>query len=155
MITPANHSPVSILSMSALTAMLALGACAGRPAPDPWDEPAAPLEQTLVLRFDNAAQTRVDVYLITQQRQMRLGRVAPGARAMLRIPVAALTTTSGFVRLAVLPDAPLTVDPLHDSRATFTIVQPAADLLAQEWTFLKTPLASAELRGAPSDRLRP
>jgi len=155
MITTANRNSVSMLSLGALAALLTIGACAGGPSPDPWDGPAAPTEQSLMLRFDNAAETHVDVYLITQQRQVRLGRVAPGARAMLRIPLAALTTSSGFVRLAVLPDAPLTVDPAHYSQATFTVVQPAADLLSQRWTFLKTPLASAELRGAPVDLHRP
>ena len=155
MITTANRYSVSMLSLGTLAVVLTLAACAGGPSADPWDGPAAAPEQSLMLRFDNSAETHVDVYLITQQRQVRLGRVAPGARAMLRIPLAVLTTNSGFVRLAVLPDAPLTVDPAHDSQAIFTVVQPAADLFSQRWTFLKTPLASAELRGAPVDLHRP
>lgn len=149
MITTTARPTVSAALLSAALCALALGACARNPAPTPWDE-AALNEETLSFRFDNQAQTNVDVYLITQQRQFRLGRVAPGARVTLRIPGSVLTPTSGFVRLAVLADAPISVDPAHDPNSTFTIVQPVASLVAQQWTFNWTPLASPEIRGAPT-----
>jgi hypothetical protein len=37
-----------------------------------------PFPASLTIRFDNAAQSYVDVYLIGQQREWRLGRVEAG-----------------------------------------------------------------------------
>jgi hypothetical protein len=149
MITPAVRARVSAISFAAL---VLAGACARGPAPRTWNERSA--EQGLPIRFDNTAQTYVDVYFVTPQRQWRLGRVAPGARTTLQIPGEAIAATSGFARLAVLAGAPITLDAAHDPRATFTIAQPAAELLAQRWTFSQRQEASPELLGAPSDSTR-
>jgi hypothetical protein len=153
MTTPTTRTAVSIVSLVvALAATLPIAGCAGGPAPETGDDPA---HGRVPLRFENQAQTYVDVYLITQQWQRQLGRVDPGAKRTLWIPESVLGATSGFVRLAVLADAPLTVDAAHDPRAAFTILQPASVLFAQRWTFLKTPLASPELRGVPAYSLNP
>ena len=155
MTTPITRAAVSIVSLvGATVATLSVGACARGPAPITWDGSSASSNGRLALHFENEAETYVDVYLVTQQRQLRLGRVAPGARGTLWIPETALTSTSSFVRLAVLAGAPLTLDPAHDARATFTILEPSSELFSQRWTFSKTPLASAELRGAPVDARR-
>lgn len=154
MITPATRSTVSAASIAAtVTLMLAVGCASARPTDGP--DGAAMVEHRLGVRFDNTASTYVDVYLIGDQREWRLGRVAPGARAILRIPESALTTTSGFLRLAVLAGSSLSVNAARDPRATFTIAQPAPELFAQRWTFSATQLAAPALLGAPADRVQP
>lgn len=152
MITPANRSTVSIMTFAAaaLFAMLALGACASGPAQASWDDDAVSFERPLAFRFDNQAETYVDVYLITQQHQWRLARVLPGARALLRIPNSALPSITGFVQLAVIAGAPYSLDAAKDPHATLTVLQPTSELLAQRWTFSHTPLASPEILGAPA-----
>lgn len=143
MITPRARTAVSFFS---LAATLALGACIRRSSSASAVSPERP-----TLRFDNAAQTYVDVYFIGEMREWWLGRVAPGARAMLRIPDEARTTSSGFVRLAVIEGASLSAAASRDPRATFTIAQPAWDLVSQRWTFSEKQFASPEIRGAPTD----
>jgi len=149
MITTGIRAAVSVVSLTAaLTATLALGGCARGPSLVAWDGAAATPEG-LAIRFDNEAQTYVDVYFIGEQREWWLGRLAPGALATLRIPAAALSAGSGYVRLAVLAGSPRTVQAARDPRATFTIAQPASALLAQRWTFSQTQLAPPELFGVP------
>lgn len=156
MITPTTRATVSIVSfVVALGAMLPLSACAHRAPPETWDGAFATAGGRLTLGFDNEAETYVDVYLVTQQRQFQLGRVAPGAHRVLSIPAAALASNIGFVRLAVLAGAPMTLDAADDPRATFSILQPTAHLFGQRWTFYKTSLATPEVRGAPADPRRP
>jgi hypothetical protein len=144
MITPGARSAVSLVSFAALT-ILALGACVRTPSTDSAISPERP-----ALRFDNAAQTYVDVYFVGPTREWWLGRVAPGSRAMLRIPEEARMASSGFVRLAVLAGAPLSAAASRDPRATFTIAQPAWDLIGQRWTFSQAQFASPEIRGTPA-----
>ena len=146
MITPAGRLTVSAIS---LAAMLALGACAGGPAPTTWNGAAAVTGQGATIRFVNEADTYVDVYLIGETRQWWLGRVAPGARATLHIRDEALTATSGYLRLAVLAGARLTVQAAREPRATLTIAQPGQSLLDQRWTFRQSQVTSPELFGAP------
>ena len=149
MITPGIRGAVSVVSLStALTATLALGSCARNPSPATSDGTAATAER-LTIRFDNEAQTYVDVYFIDEKREWWLGRVAPGALAKLRIPEAALSAAAGYVRLAVLAGVPRSAQAARDPRATITIAQPASALLAQQWTFRQTQLATPELFGAP------
>jgi hypothetical protein len=100
------------------------------------------------MSFVNEAPVQVDVYLVSDQREWRLGRVAPGARTLLRVPEAALTTETGFMRLAVLAGAQLSVDAAHDPRATLTLAQPMSELLAQRWSFWHPQMASPRLLGA-------
>ena len=148
MITPVARTTVS----AALLAALALGACARGPAPVTWEGSAASEESPVAIRFDNEAEARVDVYLVGEQREWWLGRVSPGAHTTLRIPPAARVAISGFVRLAVLPDAPISMQASRDPRAAITIAQPATQLLSQKWTFSHPQMASAEIVGA---RLEP
>ena len=140
MITPAGRLTVSAIS---LAAMLALGACAGGP------RPATRAEAATTIGFMNEAESYVDVYLVSETRQWWLGRVAPGARTTLRISNETLITTSGYLRLAVLAGAPLTVQAARDPRATLTIAQPGQSLLDQRWTFRQSQLTAPELFGAP------
>ena len=152
--TPRTRTIVSRVATlaSALTAALALGACAGHLSPAAHDAPLAAAAPVPTVRFDNEAQTYVDVYLIGEQREWLLGRVPPGARATLRIPASALAMPSGFVRLATIPDANRTVLAARDPRATFTIAQPASMIATQQWTFSQRQLASPQLLGAQRDR---
>ena len=146
MITPASRLTVSAIS---LAATLALGACAGGPAPTTWDGTAAITGQSATIRFVNEAETYVDVYLVGETRQWWLGRVAPGARTTLRIRDEVLTATSGYLRLAVLAGAPLTAQAARNPRATFTIAQPGQSLFDQQWTFRASQMMAPELFGAP------
>jgi hypothetical protein len=97
----------------------------------------------------------VDVYLVGQTREWRLGRIAPGARTTLWIPESAVSPTSGFVRLAVLAGAPTSVQASRDPRAVFAIAQPGSDLIAQQWKFSQRQSASPELFGSPLQVGRP
>lgn len=150
MLTPAGRLTVSAISLAAVFTALALGACARGPAPTTWDGPAASAGERAEIRFENEAETYVDVYLISETRQWWLGRVAPGAITTLRLRDEALTTmTLGYVKLAVLSGASLTLQAARDPRATFTIAQPGQSLLDQRWTFRRSQLTSPELFGAP------
>ena len=123
MTTPRPHARVSLAALT-----LALAACATAPA-----RPTA--GAALALRFDNEAREHVHVYLVGERREWLLGRVAPGARATLRIPAAALADSPGFVRLAVLPGGRLTQQSVAEARAAVTIAQPARALASQRWWF--------------------
>lgn len=145
MTTPRARAMVSIVSLAAaLAAPLALTACARATTAAAARAPAP----ALTIGFLNEAPVQVDVYLVSELRQWRLGRVAPGVRTTLRIPEAALTMSSGFMRLAVLADATFSADAARDPRATLTIAQPVSELLTQRWTFWRPQLAAAELLGA-------
>ena len=146
MITPGARSTVSLLSLATALTTLTLGACARAPSVESAISPERP-----AIRFDNAARTYVDVYFVGPTREWWIGRVAPGARAMLRIPDEARLASAGFARLAVLADAPLSAAASRDPRATFTISQPTWDLMGQRWTFSQAQFASPEIRGAPTD----
>lgn len=146
MITPGGRLTVSTIS---LAATLALGACARGPAPTTWGATAATIGRGATIPFVNEAETYVDVYLVGETREWWLGRVAPGARTTLRIRDEVLTATSGYLRLAVLAGAPLTVQAARDPRATLTIAQPRQSLLDQRWTFRQSQVTAPELFGAP------
>ena len=126
--------PRSLVSLSALTATLALAACAHAARRVASGAPASVTE----LRFANDALQPVHVYVLGEQREWLLGRVEPGARAILRLPGAALARSQGFVRLAVLAGAHPTLRAASDPRASITIAQPAASILTQRWTYSST-----------------
>jgi hypothetical protein len=143
MLTPATRAVVSRFALAVGTSVtLAAAACAPRSY---QTSAAAGPERAATVRFDNEAQTYVDVYLIGEQREWLLGRVEPGARAMLRLPPAALSQTAGFMRLATLTGSGFTVQAARDPRATFTIAQPAASMVAQRWTFSQRQLSTPEI----------
>jgi len=145
MITTAGRLTVSVIS---LAATLALGACAGGPSPTTWGGTPASTGQGATVDFVNEATSYVDVYLVGETRQWWLGRVAPGARSTLRIRDDVLATTPGYMRLAVLAGAPLSLQAARGPRATLTIAQPATSLLGQRWTFRQSQLSAPELFGA-------
>ena len=151
MITPGIRTAVSVFSIASA---LALAACAGGPSAT-WNDAVTPSERRVAIQFDNEAQSSVDVYLVGQTREWRLGRVAPGARTTLWIPESAVSPTSGFVRLAVLAGAPPSAQASLDPRAVFAIAQPGWDLIGQQWKFSQRQSASPELFGAPLQVGRP
>jgi hypothetical protein len=141
---------VSIVALVALLAgTFAFGGCASGASPVTSGGPSVTAEASLTIPFDNAAQSYVDVYLIGQLRQWRLGRVEPGAHAILRIPESALANTPEFVRLAVLEGALLSLEPARDPGAVLTLAQPRSQLTAQRWTFSTIQSASLQIVGAP------
>lgn len=146
MITSGHRALVSIVTFTVLTATAVLGACA-HPQSVATSEPAARAS----FRFDNESETSVDVYLVTDQRAWRLGRVASGARTDLRIPDTALPATAGFLRLAVLAGGPVTLQPATDPHAILTIAQPLSVLLSQRWTFAQSQGGSPQILGVRAD----
>src|SRR5262245_24562963 len=120
--TQSMVSVASRVSRSALTAALVatlgVSACAGRQHPVTRDPRAESAESTAsavseqpptdMLQFDNLATVYVDVYLVGQQIQWRLGRVPPGMRASLRVPESAIDWSIGFLQLTVIPSAQVT-----------------------------------------------
>jgi hypothetical protein len=141
MTTPRTAAHVSLAA-----ALLALGACARRPAlPAPVGGATAALAaRAFAVPFDNGGREHVHVYLIGERREWLLGRVEPGARAMLRIPEASFVAGQGFVRLAVLAGRPMTAAAAREPRATFTVRQPAGALLSQGWTFAQGQLTALQ-----------
>ena len=136
MTTPRKRPLVSLAL--ALSVSLALSGCAGAPSRLASDGISLNEGAQLAFRFDNEARDNVHVYLIGAKREWLLGRVAPGARATLRIPEEALAERPGFVRLAVLTGQRATLRAAAESRAATSIDQPAAALLSQRWTFSQT-----------------
>lgn len=132
------RSRLYVSVIAALTVTLVLGGCASTPS-RPASDAIAPSEGgQLAFRFDNEARDNVHVYLVGAKREWLLGRVAPGARATLRIPEEALAEDAGFVRLAVLAGQRATLRAAGESRAATSIDQPVAAIVSQRWTFSKT-----------------
>ena len=127
MTTPYRRAFVSMAATMIIA--LALGACVRQLPPRPEDDRA------FTFRFDNDGREHVHVYLIGVERQWLLGRVEPGAIAILRIPVDAIEASARFVRLAVLTGERVTLQASRDPRATLTIEQPVSAVLAQRWRF--------------------
>ena len=148
MTTSRTCALVSLAATIILTG--ALGACAGAPrqAPGRWGAAEA---SPHAIRFDNAARDYVRVYLVGEWREWMLGRVEPGAVAMLQIPGAALAEQPGLLRLAVIAGGPTTLRAARDPRSQFTVAQPGSAILAQEWRFAQgqiTSLGARRSRGA-------
>ena len=136
MSTPRTRSVVSLAA--ALTLTLAIGGCVAAPSRLAAQGIAASDGAQLAFRFDNEARDNVHVYLIGEKREWLLGRVAPGARATLRIPDDALAENPGFMRVAVLAGQRATLRAAAESRAAISMAQPAAAIVSQRWTFSKT-----------------
>ena len=136
MTTPRTLSLVSLAL--ALSATLALGGCASAPSRHAPEGIALSEGAQLAFRFDNEARDNVHVYLVGAKREWLLGRVAPGARATLRIPEEALAENPGFMRLAVLAGQHATLRAAAERRAAISMEQPAAAILSQRWTFSQT-----------------
>lgn len=154
MTTPRTRILVSLAT--ALSVTLALGGCVSPPSRLASDEPAPADGAQLAVRFDNEAREYVRVYLIGEQREWLLGRVEPGARAMLRIPEEALAGNPASMRLSVLAGDHPTLRSAGEARAAITIAQPVAAILSQRWTFSPA-LANGQITGLsipPSERLQ-
>ena len=137
----------AFVSLAAAT-MVALGACATVPA-RPTQVGCAPAQRGMrAVRFDNESRERVHVYLIGQNREWSLGRVEPGATTALRIPAAALTEASEFMRLAVITGDRTTLRASRDPRAQLTIAQPALHMLSQRWGFAQGQVTSQGFQGS-------
>src|SRR2546423_10536143 len=137
MTTPRIRSLVSLAA--ALTVILTLGGCVSAPMRLASDGLAPGDGAPVAVRFVNEARDYVHVYLVGEQREWLLGRVEPGARAMLRIPEAALAENAGTMWLAVLTGERVTLRAAGDTRAATTIAEPAAEILSQRGTFSQTP----------------
>ena len=138
----------SLVSLAATLAVaVALGGCASAPSPLAWDEAAPAGAMPVAVRFDNEARDYVHVYLVSPQRQWLLGRVEPGARAMLVVPEAALAEDAGPMQLAVVAGGRVTQRVAGESRATIAIEQPAAEIASQRWTFSQQPVTGQVAAG--------
>ncbi len=140
MITLCRRDFVSIAAM--MTMILVLGACASASSRPAQNRPVSTLADLLSIRFDNPSRETVDVYLIGTKREWRLGRVAPGAIASLRLPDEAFAEGSMMVRLAVLAGERMTFEAARDPRVVLTVAQPASTILSQRWTFSQGNLTS-------------
>lgn len=140
MTTPRIRSLVSLTA--ALIVTLTIGACASAPSRVTNDGLALVDAQPPSIRFDNEGRDYVRVYLVGLRQEWSLGRVAPGARVTLRIPEAAFAEDAGAVRLAVLPGDHLTFRAANENRAATMVALPAAEVLAQRWTF--SPITSTD-----------
>ena len=154
MTTPGSRANVSTIAwisraraLGAALAVFTLGACArvqSATSSGVGDTAASP-DLRPAIRFDNEASVYVDLYLVADQRQWRLGRVMPGGRGTFRLPEADLARTSGFVRLAVLANASTSLDVARDPRALLTIAQPVTSLVSQGWAYSLTQSSSPQL----------
>jgi hypothetical protein len=92
-----------------------------------------------VFRLDNRGLDRLDVYLLDETRDWYLGRVEPGALALLPLPRDPAFGARGMVRLAVIagvaPGAAHRPRPSREPGAVLTVWQPATRLLRQKWMF--------------------
>lgn len=128
-----------------LFAAVVLGACASNRRPVVWDASDVLADRATTIRFDNEGERAVDVYLVGDRQEWRLGRVAPGATSKLDIPEAAIVESVGFVRLAVIAGGPLSVRAGLDPRAQFSIAQPLAELPQQRFTYVERQLDRPQL----------
>ena len=146
MSTPRARTLVSLTAALAMT--LALGACTGAPRRFELDGPSPAQDRSTALRFDNGGREPVHVYLVGQQREWLLGRVEPGAIAMLRLPETSLADDPGFVQLAVVAGGGVTLRAARDPRARLSIAQPASAILSRGWRFAQGELTSPVPRAA-------
>jgi len=159
MTTPGAASRVSAVRLGRATVVAALfgaAACAGRPHPvtraanmERAEGTASTLEfgaRPATIEFDNEATVHVDVYVVTERYQWRLGRVLPGARVELKVPESAIESTMGMVRLAVIPGSQMSAQAAQDPRAVLAIAQPMSELLSSRWTYRQSATAAMRLQ---------
>lgn len=139
MTTQRPYTRVSHIAITILT--VALAACGGSQSRMATYGPSPAEARTLTIRFDNQARDAVHVYLIGQRREWVLGRVEPGAVAMLRMPDDVFDSDPGFVQLAVLAGG-VSQRAARDPRTQITISQDPSLLLARRWQFAQGQLTS-------------
>jgi hypothetical protein len=103
-------------------------------------------ERPTAIEFDNEATVHVDIYIVSAQYQWRLGRVTPGARALLRVPQSAIESTMGMVWLTVIPGSPASGQAGGEPGAVLSIAQPVLELLSQRWAFRQSATAATRLQ---------
>jgi hypothetical protein len=140
MTTPSRRIFVSIAT--AISVTLGLGACVRQPSHQPPTVLPVREAAPVAIRFDNYATEHVHVYLIGAKRQWLLGRVDPGAVAILLVPGESLTEGSTFVRLGVLTGRRVTLEAARNGHATLTVAQPASVIVSQRWRFAQGQLIS-------------
>jgi hypothetical protein len=124
---------------AAMTATLTLGACFRASV---GDRSPSIDEALLRLRFDNGGREHVHVYLIGEKRQWLLGRVEPGAVAILRMPEESLSGDATLMRLAVIAGQRITLQAARHPLARVTVPQPASAILSQQWKFAQGHITS-------------
>jgi hypothetical protein len=161
MTTRRATSVVSVAARLGRVAVLAVGlgtvACAGGPRPvtrgtyaertDGFASTDEPDAGPAAIEFDNEATVHVDIYIVSAQYQWRLGRVVPGARALLRVPQSAIESTMGLVWLTVIPGSQMSAQAAWERGAVLAMPQPVAQLLSQRWTFRQSATAATQLQG--------
>jgi hypothetical protein len=141
MTTTCRRAFVSVAAT--MTIALALGACVRAPSRSVLPALSSIETRPLEIRFDNQGREHVHVYLVGAKRQWLLGRVEPGAVAMLRLPEAALADGETCARLAVLTGQGITLQAARDARV-LTVAQPASAILSQHWRFAQGQLTSLQ-----------
>ena len=146
----------SLVSIAAALTLTRAAGCAGNSTHGALNDPAVAAARPAAIRFQNEARQYVHVYLVSQNQQWLLGRVEPGARATLRIPVEATSNDTWQMQLAVLAGDRVTMQVASKPLAQFTIAQPTGQLLAQKWIFtqLNGP-ATAQLLGRMTSGVGP
>jgi hypothetical protein len=139
MTTPRTRRLVSLAA--ALTLTLTLSGCASAPAASRLaSDASAPADgPPPAVHFDNDSRDYVHVYLVGLRREWLLGRVAPGARATLRLPEDALDDDAGQMRLAVITGGTALQRAAVDVGATTALPRPTAEIISQRWTFSQRP----------------
>jgi hypothetical protein len=143
MTTRSTPTRLTLLALLALLAAASAGGCAARLAGTPpaseTHAGAAPAAAPRVFRLDNRSFERLDVYVMDETREWYLGRVEPGARALLPLPRDSSFVSRGTARLAVLagvlPGAAHRLRASREPGAVLTVWQPLTRLLRQEWMF--------------------
>jgi hypothetical protein len=140
MTTTYRRALVSLVA--GVTIALGTAGCAATTLGSATDAPS-PLDiRQADIRFDNDGSEHVHVYLVDDRRQWLLGRVEPGAKAMLRLPKDALGEASSFVRLVVVAGEPVTLQPARHPRAALTVSLPPWQVMSRRWFFAQGDLMS-------------
>ena len=116
-------------------ASLILAACTPRVRPA-----TAPV--VTAVHFANQSRERVDVYLVTPEREWHLGRVESLQARWLALPGEWLSAAAGTARLAVIPAAAISLRPSRERGVVISILQPVGDLLGQQWMYVGGQLSS-------------
>lgn len=155
--TPAIPTAVSrrfhLITLVAAAAVL--GGCASGRRPVVWDASDVVADRPVTIHFDNEGEQAVDVYLVGERREWRLGRVVPGGIATLDIPAAAIGEVVGFVRLAVIEGGPPSARAARDPRARFSIAQPISELPRQRFAFSERQAGGPQLLSLQAGTGRP
>ena len=142
----------SLVSLSLVAVTLAVSGCASASLRQPADASIASDLPSPTVRFDNDARDYVHIYLVGSRREWWLGRVAPGARATLRVPQEALAE-EGTLQLAVMVGERMQLKAAVEPRAELTLGESMAGLVTQRWTYSPLLSRGQRLTSMPIGRL--